>query len=50
VCLAGSLALEQLQRRVERLRIGLRGFASMKDAAPQARADRVADARIAGGD
>ena len=36
VCLAGSLALEQLQRRVERLRIGLRGFASMKDAAPQA--------------
>ncbi len=30
VCLAGSLALEQLQRRVERLRIGLRGFASMK--------------------
>ena len=40
VCLAGSLALEQLQRRVERLRIGLRGFASMKDAphpAPAAR-------------
>jgi peptidoglycan/LPS O-acetylase OafA/YrhL len=30
VCLAGSLALEQLQRRVERRRIGLRGFASMK--------------------
>lgn len=50
VCLAGSLALEQLQRRVERLRIGLRGFASMKDEPPRARAGRVADARIAGGD
>ena len=41
VCLAGSLALELLQRRVERLRIGLRGFASMKDALPPAPAART---------